>query len=73
LTKANADELADWDLAFAYDALARAHAAAGETKQAGIVRMQARALGDKIAGKEDREFFDKWHRAGNWHDLAPNP
>ncbi|MBC8355556.1 MAG: hypothetical protein H8E66_26560 [Planctomycetes bacterium] len=70
LTKANPDELADWDWAFAYDALARAHAAAGETKQASIVRMRARELGNKIADEQDKEFFDKWHRAGNWHDLA---
>jgi hypothetical protein len=69
LTKKNANELADWDSAFAYDALARAHAASGETKQAGIVRMKARELGGKIAEKEDKAFFDKWHRGGNWHDL----
>jgi hypothetical protein len=70
LTKKNPDELADWDSAFAYDALARAHAAAGETKQAGIVRMKARELAGKIAQKEDKAFFDKWHGGGNWHDLA---
>jgi hypothetical protein len=69
LTKANASELTDWDLAFAYDALARAHAADGDTQQARIVRMQARELGNKIAEKEDKAFFDKWHRAGNWHNL----
>jgi len=70
LTQANAGEVADWDWAFAYNVLARAHAAAGKNKQASIVRMQARELGNKISDKEDKAFFDKWHRAGNWHDLA---
>lgn len=73
LTKAHAGELADWDWAFAYDALARAHAAAGKTKQASIVRMQARQYGKKIADEQDKQFFDKWHGAGNWHDLQAEP
>ena len=70
LTKANAKEMSDWDWAFAFDALARAHAASAENKQAGLVRMQAREYGEKIADKDDKAFFDKWHRAGNWHALA---
>ncbi|MCA9144345.1 MAG: hypothetical protein H6823_06615 [Planctomycetaceae bacterium] len=69
LSKANAGDLADWDWAFAYDVLARAHAAAGETKQADLVRRQAREYGNKIADEQDKTFFEKWHRAGNWHDL----
>lgn len=72
LTKANSDELADWDWAFAYDALARAHAAAAEIKQAGIVRMQAQEFSCRIADPQDKAFFEKWHRAGNWHDLQPD-
>ncbi|MEO8498707.1 MAG: hypothetical protein ABI614_26900 [Planctomycetota bacterium] len=61
---------ATWDGAFAYDALARAHAAAGENKQASIVQAKARELGNKIADKDDKAFFDKWHGAGNWHGLG---
>lgn len=70
LIKSNADQHADWDWAFAYDALARAHAASGDKKQATIVKMQARECGNKIAEAEDKAYFDKWHRAGNWHELA---
>ncbi|MBI2480527.1 MAG: hypothetical protein HYV60_18435 [Planctomycetia bacterium] len=55
LTKANANELADWDWAFAYDVLSRSHAAAGEVKQANLMKMQARECGNR--------------GAGNWHDL----
>lgn len=70
LTKANSQEVSDWDWAFAFDALARAHAADDKNKQATLVRMQAREFGGKIADKEDKAFFDKWHCAGNWHALA---
>jgi hypothetical protein len=70
LIKANPAEMCDWDWAFTFDALARGHAAAKETKQAALVRLQARELREKIADKEDQAFFDKWHRAGNWHGLA---
>ncbi len=70
LTQVHAGDLSDWDWAFAYDALARAHAAAGDNEQASSVRLQAGELGNKIADKDDKAFFDKWHCAGNWHDLA---
>ncbi len=70
LLKANSDEMADWDWAFAFDVLARSHAAGGDLKQAAIVRMQAREYGSKVKEDEDRAYFEKWHRAGSWHDLA---
>ncbi|MCA9122679.1 MAG: hypothetical protein H6822_20845 [Planctomycetaceae bacterium] len=69
LTKANSETLADWDWAFAYDALARAHAAAGDIKQASLVRKQAQEFGGRIGDPEDKAFFDKWHCAGSWHSL----
>jgi hypothetical protein len=50
--------IADWDLAYAYEALARAHGVAG-TGEAGAWKAKARASGDAIADPEDREHFDE--------------
>ena len=48
----------DWDLAYAYEALARAHAVAGDAEAADW-KAKARAAGDAIADPEDREHFDE--------------
>jgi hypothetical protein len=50
--------IGDWDLAYAYEALARAHAVAGNA-EAAEWKAKARAAGDKIADPEDREHFDE--------------
>ena len=70
LTEANRGEMADWDVAFACDVLARAHAAAGQSEQAWQARERARAAGEAIADPEDRKFFFEWFAGGNWHGLA---
>jgi hypothetical protein len=49
----------DWDLAYAYEALARASAVAGDVAAAGEWRARARQAGDAIAEREDREHFDE--------------
>jgi hypothetical protein len=50
--------IGDWDIAFAYEALARAYAAAGDADEAGRYRDLARKAGDAIADEEDREIFE---------------
>jgi len=50
--------IGDWDLAYAYEALARAHAVAG-TGEADAWKLKAREAGDAIADPEDREHFDE--------------
>ena len=50
--------IGDWDLAYAYEALARAHAVAGHD-EASHWKAMARAAGDEIADPEDREHFDE--------------
>jgi hypothetical protein len=50
--------IGDWDLAYAFEALARASVAAGEPAAAAW-REKARAAGDAIADPEDREHFDE--------------
>jgi len=69
LIEANPNALEDWDRAFAYDALARAYAAAGDAAAAREARKQAQAAGNAIAEKEDREVFLNWFKGGNWHGL----
>ena len=46
--------IADWDLAFAYEAFARAHAVAGETGKTRYYTDQALAAAGDIADEEDR-------------------
>jgi hypothetical protein len=50
--------IGDWDLAYAYESLARAHALAGDV-EAENWKAKARAAGDAIADPEDREHFDE--------------
>ena len=69
LVEAHPEEMSDWDAAFAYDALARAHAASGEVDSARQAREQAKAAGEAIAGEEDRLYFTRWFNGGNWHGL----
>ena len=52
------NRIGDWDLAYAYEALARAHALAGNGETA-TWKAKARAAGDAIADPEDREHFEE--------------
>ena len=51
--------LGDWDLAYAYEALARAHGVAGEADEAVRYRGLAREAGEAIRDPEDREHFEE--------------
>ena len=52
-----APEAEDWDLPFAYEALARAHGQAGEPEDAARYRRLAQETGEAIADTEDRELL----------------
>ena len=56
--EAHPEALEDWDLPFAYEALARAHAVAGEPAEAERYLAKARELGAKIEGEEDRQILE---------------
>lgn len=49
--------IGDFDLAFAYESLARAHAVAGDTEQARDWAAQAREAATDIAEDDDRELL----------------
>ena len=53
------DALEDWDLPYAYEALARAHAVAGDDDEARRCAATARELGAKVADPEDREHLEE--------------
>src|SRR6476660_2371162 len=48
--------IGDWDLAFAYEALARAHAVAGDAAQARDFSVHAAAAAENITDDEDRDL-----------------
>lgn len=50
-------ELEDFDLPYAYEALARAHAVAGNERERDRYRELAQAGGEQIADADDREHF----------------
>jgi hypothetical protein len=56
---AHPDELEDWDLPFAYEALARASVVAGEPEEAKRWAARARELAAGVADAEDREHLDE--------------
>ena len=49
--------IADFDLGYAYEALARAHALAGDADEAARWKRRARSAADAIADDDDREHF----------------
>jgi hypothetical protein len=57
LTNDNPGEMKDFDVAYAYEAMARAHALRGESGKAKENLDQARGKGQMIADPEDRSIF----------------
>jgi hypothetical protein len=55
----HADNIEDWDLAFAYEALARANRVAGNEEEARRFERRGRELADEIADPEDKEIVLK--------------
>ena len=51
--------IGDFDIAYAYEALARATSIAGAERKLSEYMSKARALGAKIADAEDREHFEE--------------
>lgn len=56
-TRCVSEGIGDFDLAFAYEALARAHAMLGNKKEARMWRDKAEHAGELISEKDDKDFF----------------
>ncbi|TFG48715.1 MAG: hypothetical protein E4H33_03675 [Anaerolineales bacterium] len=69
ITDNNPDEMEDFDLAFAQEALARAYALAGDLGLANKHRVQAAELGEQIQDPEDQQIFLSDFQGGNWFQL----
>ena len=52
-----AADVEDWDVPFAYEALARAHLVAGDAAEAARCEQLAREAGERIADAEDRDHL----------------
>jgi hypothetical protein len=59
-----------FDRAYAFEALARASAATGDTQKAVAYHDQAKALGELIEDAEDREIFESDLAAEPWFGLT---
>jgi hypothetical protein len=64
-----ADDIGDFDLAYAYEAIARARACAGQTAEAQQYKQIADNAAKQIAEEEDRRQFQKDLAAGPWSHL----
>ncbi len=58
LCEAEPTAIADWDLPFAYEALARAHAVAGELDESARYVALAREAGERIADEDERRLLE---------------
>jgi hypothetical protein len=54
-----AGEVEDWDLPYAYEALARAHLTAGNQEEAEHYAARARELAAEVENEHDREHLDE--------------
>jgi len=70
LTETFAAEMKDFDLAYAYEAVARAEALGGEGDTARRYLQLAEAQGARIADKEDRTIFLADLQRGPWFGLG---
>jgi tetratricopeptide (TPR) repeat protein len=69
LTERYKDMMADFDIAFAYEGIARAHALAGKEDEAKKFLQLAEEAGDEIEENEDKEIFLGDLRGGNWYGI----
>jgi len=69
LCRENPEVVEDWDYAFAEEAIARAHAAAGDMEAAREHHALATELGAAIVDDDDREVFMAELAKGPWFGL----
>ena len=68
-TEANREQMQDFDIAYAFEGLARAHAMLGDHKMAEEFLTLAEQAGNAIAGEEDRSIFQGDFDSGEWYGL----
>ena len=66
LTTDDCDGIKDFDIAYAYEAMCRAHALLGDQETSQQWREKTIAARDAIKDAKDLEYFDGDFAAGNW-------
>jgi hypothetical protein len=69
LTEQHKDQMEDFDLAYAYEGVARANALAGDAETAKKYLEMAQAAGEAIADSESKEFFVADLGNGEWYGV----
>jgi hypothetical protein len=69
LTEANRGSMKDFDIAYAFEGLARSHALVGDQHMAEEFLVLAQEAGSVIADDEDRSIFMDDFDSGNWYGL----
>jgi len=64
------NKFGDFDLAYAYEAMARAYAVSGEKSKHEEYINLAKEAGEKIKAKEDRELFFGDLESGPWYNMG---
>jgi hypothetical protein len=70
LTEGNSDQMADFDVAYALEGIARANALNGNEATAKDYLEKARAVGEAIADAESKEFFVGDLAGGEWYGVV---
>ena len=70
LTQANKNMMQDFDIAYAFECLARANALMGDHKIAEEFFELAQKAGNAIANEEDRSIFMGDFQSGKWYGLT---
>jgi tetratricopeptide (TPR) repeat protein len=61
--------IADFDIAFAHEAMARAYAASGNKPEFEKHYRLAKEAGERVAGKEDKDYFLGDLESGPWYGM----
>lgn len=65
----NKSEMEEFDLPFAYEAIARAYAVSGNPAEAKRFLAMAKKAGEAIQAQEDKDIFFKELEGGNWNGV----
>ncbi len=69
IAEAHPDEAQEWDLGFAHEAIARAHAALGDPDAARTHRDLAKGIAAHMEDEEDKAILDDAIAGGDWYGI----
>jgi hypothetical protein len=69
LTEKYRDKMKDFDIAYAYEGIARAYALGGDREKAAKFSAMARSAGESISNEEDKRIFAGDLKGGEWYGI----